>query len=314
MDDLNKAGNIDLEKLFEIFDNDDLKYGRKLTGYSSYIRDIENMFNGINTTHLPPNLFKQEMHSFLKSSNIDKNINFLTRTDVYNYMETYKGEDPVKTVVYKQAMKSISDLVYILNKSLFFGMDEDIYFVFEYEQFNLIENSLKDVGIKIEDITQKFARKIKIVKIRIEKILLDEDVNFFINNIVPIDIYKRQETNFFENLESYLDKNGKEKVNYIKYTEKREKYSKTVERRFPRSRSAIEMSIFFLSIFSILIDFYTNKVINSISLFILAVSIIISFDGVLGLIEYYSIKKHDTFLYAKIKQWYNKYIEEIGKK
>jgi hypothetical protein len=76
-------------------------------------------------------------------------------------------------------------------------MDEDIYFVFEYEQFNLIENSLKDVGIKIEDITQKFARKIKIIKISIEKILLDEDVNFFINNIVPIDIYKKQETNFF---------------------------------------------------------------------------------------------------------------------
>jgi hypothetical protein len=117
--DLNKAGNIDLEKLFEIFDNDDLKYGRKLRGYSSYIMDIDNMFNGIKTTHLPQNLFKQEMHSFLKSFNIDKNINFLTRTDVYNYMEIYRGEDPVKTVVYKQATKFISDFVCILNKPLF---------------------------------------------------------------------------------------------------------------------------------------------------------------------------------------------------
>ena len=140
---------------------------------------------------------------------------------------------------------------------------------------------------------------------------MDSDVHFFIKNIVPISIFQEKRQNFLLNLENTLDNGGdNEKLGFLKYITGRSKYSKYLERKVPRFRSLMEMTILIISLFSISIDFLFNHAITSVTVISLFFGSIIFVDGTLGFVEYYSRKKTNTAFYNKIIDWYNEVISE----
>ncbi len=136
---------------------------------------------------------------------------------------------------------------------------------------------------------------------------MDSDVHFFIKNIVPITMYGDEKQNFLTNLEKRLNKEESgEKLGFLKFSTERKKYSQYLERKVPRFRSVMEMTVLIVSLFSISFDLAANHVITPITALSLFFGSIIFIDGALGFIEYYSRKQINTSLYNKIIDWYNK--------
>ena len=183
--------------------------------------------------------------------------------------------------------------------------------VFDKEHYNSIEKHLKSQNIKIQDILELYRHEIKLVKIKPEPIEMDSDVHFFIKNIVPVSVYSEKNHNFLQNLENELDREkNDEKLGFLKFSTGRSKYSRYLERKLPRFRSVMEMTILIISLFSIYIDLLFNHAITSVTVISLFFGSIIFVDGALGFVEYYSRKKTNTTLYNKIIDWYNKIISE----
>jgi hypothetical protein len=246
-----------------------------------------------------------------------KNIEFNTRTDVYNYIESINNSEVYNELELKSTIKALADLIYILNKPEFFldyaslNDNKTIYIVFDKEHYESIEKHLKSQNIKIQDILQLYRQEIKLVKIKPEPIDMDSDIHFFIKNIVPVSIFGEQNHNFFEKLENYLDREkDDEKLGFLKFSTGRSKYSRYLERKVPRFRSVMEMTILIISLFSISIDLLFNHAITSVTIASLFFGGIIFVDGTLGFVEYYSRKKTNTTLYNKIIEWYNKIVSE----
>ena len=120
-------------------------------------------------------------------------------------------------------------------------------------------------------------------------------------------MYGDDKTNFLANLERRLDKEKSgEKLGFLKFGTGRKKYSQYLERKVPRFRSVMKMTVLIISLFSISFDLVANHVITPITALSLFFGSIIFIDGALGFLEYYSRKQINTSLYNKIIDWYNK--------
>ncbi len=321
---LKTSGSLSLDSLYQIFDNDDIRSGRNedLISYRDYISDLDKITGHRLKFNINKNLFPSNLKHFMDKLTIPENINiknieFNTRTDVYNYIESINNSEVYNELELKSTIKALADLIYILNKPEFFldyaslNDNKTIYIVFDKEHYESIEKHLKSQNIKIQDILQLYRQEIKLVKIKPEPIDMDSDIHFFIKNIVPVSIFGEQNHNFFEKLENYLDREkDDDKLGFLKFSTGRSTYSRYLERKMPRFRSVMEMTILIISLFSISIDLLFNHAITSITVVSLFFGGIIFIDGTLGFVEYYSRKKTNTTLYNRIIEWYNKIVSE----
>ncbi len=321
---LKSSGRLSVDSLYQTFDNDDIRSGRDeaLLSYRDYISGLDTITGHRLKFNVDMNLFSSNLQHFINKLKLPENINikgvkFQNRTDVYNYIESINDSEVYSDLELKSTVKALADLIYILNKAEFlldYASENDsktIYIVFDKEHYNSIEKHLKSRKIKIQDILELYRHEIRLVKIEPEPIKMDSDVHFFVKNIVPISIFQEKNQNFLLNLENTLD-NGRdnEKLGFLKYITGRSKYSKYLERKVPRFRSLMEMTILLISLFSISLDLLFNHVITSVTVISLFFGGIIFVDGTLGFVEYYSRKKTNTAFYNKIIDWYNKVISE----
>ena len=318
------SGNLSVASLYQIFDNDDVRSGRygALIPYREYISSIDKITGHRLKFNIDKNLFSSNLHYFLDKLSLPQNINlmdvkFSNRSDVYNYIESINNSEVYNGLELKSTIKALADVIYILNKAEFlldYASENDsntIYMLFDKEHYNSIEKYLKSQNIKIQDILELYRHEIKLVKIEPEPIEMDSDIHFFIKNIVPVSVYSEKNRNFLQNLENELDREkNDEKLGFLKFSTGRSKYSRYLERKVPRFRSAMEMTILIISLFSISIDLLFNHAITSVTVISLFFGSIIFVDGALGFVEYYSRKKTNTTLYNKIIDWYNKIISE----
>ena len=315
-----ESGNISLDYLYKIFDNDDIRSGRYgvLSPYNEYISKLDKINNQAQQFSIDKDLFSRNFDYFFKKFRLPENIRtenpkFENRSDVYNYIESINDDEIYYDLELRSSIKALADIIYILNKVQFLkdyiskNKIGNAYIVFDKKHYDLIENHLKSQNIKIQEIIKLYRQEMKIIKIEAKPIELNSDVHFFVENIVPVSILRERKLNFLQCLENelYNEKND-EKLGFLKYSTGHEKYSRYLERKVPRFRSGMEMTILIISLSSISIDLISNHVITFLNFISLFFGSLIFMDGALGFIEYYSRKKIDTTLYTKISEWYKR--------
>lgn len=141
---------------------------------------------------------------------------------------------------------------------------------------------------------------------------IDEDVSFFVNNIVPDQILIQKKENFLDHLESLLvERQEFEKLGFLKFIRKREKYSRMIERKFPRFRSLMEVLTFALTLATIINLLHISRNFNFLTTATFIIGLIVSIDGILGFIEYSTSRRLDTSFYQRIIKWYEEHKERI---
>ena len=317
---LNTSSNLSVESLYKIFDNDDIRSGRceSLIAYKNYISGLDEHTENRIKFNVDDKLFFSNLEPFIKKLKLIENVNamdvkFRSRSDIYSYIESINNNELYNNLELKSTVKALADLIYILDKAEFlqeYMLENNIktvYILFDKDHYNSIEKHLRAHNIKIQDVLELYRQEIKLVKIETEPIDMDSDVHFFIKNIVPITMYGDEKQNFLANLEKRLNKEESgEKLGFLKFSTGRKKYSQYLERKVPRFRSVMEMTVLIISLFSISFDLAANHVITPITALSLFFGSIIFIDGALGFIEYYSRKQINTSLYNKIIDWYNK--------
>jgi hypothetical protein len=305
---MRKMGKIEPDKLYAEFNNHDLRTGLKniLLPYGDYIKMLDSLMKNSPKMEIKIDIFQEKIEFLKNYAEVPSQIKFKYRTDVYNYIEKISIEDPYRKGIIKNGLKALADLIYIFNKA--YGIkDSEIFIVFDKRHYDEIESSLNGINLCVEDVKKLYKDKeIKIIKIKIYPMEIDKDVNFFIDNVLPSELIVEKKENLPEAVLRYLEEKGDyEKLSFLKFIKKREKYSRIIERRFPRLRSAIEILVLILTIIDISFEIIATKEITYISLAMLVISIIVSVDGILGFIEFGTSRKLNTNFYEKVISWYN---------
>ena len=311
---MRNKGGIEIKKLYEEFNNHDLRTGLKglLLNYEDYIKMLDEMMSNSSIIKIKMNLFYENMEKFKAFANVPTYVKLTNRTDVYNYIEKISEEDPYRKGILKNGLKALADIIYIFNKS-YSIQDSEVFIVFEKRHYDYIEQGLKGINLNLDEIKKLYKDKeIKIIKIKIYPLDIDNDLNFFIKNVLPSELIIKKNENLPDKVIQYLEeKEDYERLSFLRFIKKREKYSKIIERRFPRLRSAIEIFVFMLLIIDISSEIIITKELTYLNILLLTISIILSIDGILGFVEYISAKKLNTNFYEKVKSWYNNHIAKI---
>lgn len=312
---LGRSRQLTLEELYEQFNHSDVRLGldQSLKRYSEYIEHLEKIAEKAQISAFQRNPFGEKIAKFSGKLGQVGIPSFNNRTEVYTYIESIRRENLGEAMVIKKSIKSLADLIYILNKSYFLDVERDIFVIFDKAHLEEIERDLSAINVTVEDVKSLYKDKeINIVKLNIRPIRYDRDVHFFFNRIVPTDIIIRDNEDFFKSLEKYLEsKNDYERLSYLKFTKRREKYSKVIERRFPRARSLIEISVLVLILIQISFDLIFNVGLSPYQIAYTVVGFAVFLDGLLGFIEYSGSKKINTVLYDKILKWYKEHLETL---
>jgi hypothetical protein len=222
-------------------------------------------------------------------------------------------EDPIESARVRKALKSLADIIYILNKVYLLNTDKVIFIVFDDAHISEIEQYLSQFGLTLRDIISTYDDK-RIKVVRIYPIHFDKDINFFVSNVVPIEALTTPDTDFFKGLEVYLEaKSDYDRLSYLKYSMRKEKYSKLIERKFPRARSAIETSILALIIIELSLAVLLHRGLEWYTILSIALEGTVFVDGVLGFIEFRSSKRINTAFYDKIHQWHEEHLDKLKK-
>ena len=311
---MRNRGGIEIKKLYEEFNNHDLRTGLKdlLLTYEDYIKMFDEMMSNSSIVKIKMDLFYENMEKFKAFANVPTYVKFTNRTDVYNYIEKISEEDPYRKGILKNGLKALADIIYIFNKS-YSIQDSEVFIVFEKRHYDYIEQNLKGINLNLDEIKKLYKDKeIKIIKIKIYPLDIDNDLSFFIKNVLPFELIIKKNENLPDKVIKYLEeKEDYERLSFLRFIKKREKYSKIIERRFPRLRSAIEIFVFMLLIIDISSEIIITKELTYLNILLLTISIILSIDGILGFVEYISAKKLNTNFYEKVKSWYNNHIAKI---
>lgn len=311
---LGNEGTLTVERLFNIFRESDLRTGleSKVMEYEKYIELMNKLLLNSRIASYDRNYFSENFKVLYEKLFPNDNREFKSRTEVYNYIGTIIDNDAYKSELIKRGLKSLADLVYIFNKSYLIDGDA-IYFIFDKRHFDEIDKNLKGIDISIDHVKSLYSKNINILKLEIYPITIDNEVSFFMNYIVPLSSIKKKDENFFSKLEKDLstDKYLEQKLSFLKYISKREKYSSIVERKFPRFRSAMEILVLVFTLLSLSTELIALHGWNYLNIAFLIISIIVSVDGILGFIEFKSTKKLDTDFYKKIKNWYNDHKKKV---
>lgn len=302
------SGHIDIEVLYKIFNDSDLR--RSLIGevedYKTYIDRLETITSHIKPTNPNPRLFGEIFHKALELTYLKIEKNFETRSSVYNYISNISVGNFSKNELIRKGIKSLADLIYILNKSTMVD-DHVVHIVFDSKHLQEIENGLQNIMVGITDILALYDKEIKIIKLKIDPVYFDNDIVFFYDNILPIETLQDRKPNFFETIEKHLMlKEEYDKLSLLKFIRKSEKYSRLIERKFPRFRSGIEITMFVLILIIFGGELVSMKFNSIFDIFLFILSIITTFDGILGFKEYISSRQLDTTFYSKIKNWYER--------
>ena len=296
----------DLKFLYEIFRKCDMRRSLStvIEDYESYINKLSRFLPLNNLVNLNENLFRNNFMAVVQKFHLGTEFNFRTRTEVYNFISSVRGINFVEAEKFRKGIKALADIIYILNKAYYIE-DSTVHFIFDSKHINEINQDLNGIGIGLNDILSLYEKEIKIIKLKIDSILFDTDVNFFIENLLPLEVLFKENRDIFREIEEHLDQNREfDKLSFLKFIRKRDKYSRLLERKFPRFRAIAEITIFAF----ILIDFGSQilsaKITNIGDFFLLILGVITTFDGSLGLVEYLSSKRLGTDFYKRIKKWY----------
>jgi hypothetical protein len=273
---------------------------------------LDEMMSNSSIVKIKMDLFYENMEKFKAFANVPTYVKFTNRTDVYNYIEKISEEDPYRKGILKNGLKALADIIYIFNKS-YSIQDSEVFIVFEKRHYDYIEQGLKGINLNLDEVKKLYKDKeIKIIKIKIYPLDIDNDLSFFIKNVLPSELIIKKNENLPDKVIQYLEeKEDYERLSFLRFIKKREKYSKIIERRFPRLRSAIEIFVFMLLIIDIYSEIIITKELTYLNILLLTISIILSIDGILGFVEYISAKKLNTNFYEKVKSWYNNHIAKI---
>ncbi|MEM3291089.1 MAG: hypothetical protein QW046_06185 [Candidatus Micrarchaeaceae archaeon] len=306
-----------LEDLYEQFKNSDIRLGlsRDLGPYSEYVEELERLTKTSSEKLIPWNAFGEKIAKFSEKFDTNSLPFFNNRTELYGYIESIHRENPGEATRIKESMKSLADLIYIMNKSYLFSDEKELFIIFDKVQLETIERNLSAVNISLDDVKSLFDNiDIRLVKLNLRSIRYDGDVDFFFRNIVPTDALTTENEDFFMGLERYLEKgNEDERMSYLKFTRKREKYSKVIERRFPRGRSFIEISVLALIVIQLSLDVMFHAGLSIYQVAYLVVGCAVFIDGILGFVESASSKKFNTAFYDKVLNWYREHLESLLK-
>ena len=315
---MRKEKKLTLEDLYEQFKNSDIRLGldRDLRPYSEYAEGLEGLTKDASEKAIPGNIFGEKIAKFSKKFEPRGLPFFNNRTELYSYIESIHHENTSEGIKIKKSIKSLADLIYIMNKSYFFGGEKELFIIFDKVQLEEIERNLKAVNISLDDVKSLFDNiEIRFVRLNIRSIRYDSDVNFFFSNIVPTDAITIDNGDFFKSLEKYLENgNEDERLSYLKFTKKREKYSKVIERRFPRGRSLIEISVLLLILIQLSLDLMAHAGLSFYQVAYVVVGGAVFFDGVLGFIESASSKKFNTAFYEKVLNWHKEHLDALSKR
>lgn len=306
-------GPVSLADLIMEFKNSDLRAGLSLlVPYDKYINLVDEITSNSRISRLDKNFFSEYFGILTKRLRLDWGGNASTRTDVYNGIFLLSAEETYRSEIMRNGIKALADIVYILNK-VYLVPDGEIFIAFDKRHYDSIEMSLREIGTSIEQVLKNYRDKdIKIVKMRVYSIDIDNDVSFFINNIVPDQIVIQRKENFFNYLESSLEERQEfEKLSFLKFIRKREKYSRMIERKFPRFRSLMEVLMFALTLSTIFTLLHISRSFNLLTAASFIIGLIVSIDGILGFIEYTTSRKMNTSFYQRITKWYEENTEKI---
>ncbi len=120
------SGNLSVESLYKIFDNDDIRSGRceSLIAYKNYISELDEHTENRIKFNVDDKLFFSNLEPFIKKLKLLENINamdvkFRSRSDVYNYIESINNNELYNNLELKSTVKALADLIYILDKAEF---------------------------------------------------------------------------------------------------------------------------------------------------------------------------------------------------
>lgn len=314
---LRMRGSIDLDSIYVEFDQYDFRTGLKniLIPYRDYISRIGRLMDKSIKLNIREELFSQKFEFFAKEASLGKIVNFpiLYRTEAYNQIEGMKIGNPYKERIIKDGLKALSDIIYILNKS-YNTEDPEIYVLFDSRHYEEIERGLKGINLDIEKIKDSYyGKNIKIIKINFYEVYIDDDINFFVNTILPTEIIVDKKENLPDELLRFLEEKGDfEKLSFLKFIKKREKYSRLIERKYPRLRSLVEILVLFFASLSIYLEIVSTKRLDNLSIGLIVISILVTFDGILGFMEYKSSKKINTHFFEKILDWYREHNKKVS--
>ena len=116
---LKSSGNLSVESLYKIFDNDDIRSGRcgSLVPYKNYISGLdENTGNRIKF-NVDEKLFSSNLQPFINKFKLPENINskdldFKSRSDVYDYIESINNHELYNNLELKSTIKALADIIY----------------------------------------------------------------------------------------------------------------------------------------------------------------------------------------------------------
>ncbi len=121
------SGNLSLDSIYQIFDNDDIRSGRYgvLPPYREYISSIEKITGHRLKFTVDTNLFSSNLNHFIDKltlpEHVDfKNVKFNNRSDLYNYIKSINKSEVYNDLELKSTLKALADVIYILNKPEFF--------------------------------------------------------------------------------------------------------------------------------------------------------------------------------------------------
>ena len=136
---LKTSGNISVESLYKIFDNDDIRLGRceSLIPYKNYISGLDEHTENRIKFNVDDKLFFSNLEPFIKKLKLIENANamnvkFRSRSDVYSYIESINNNELYNNLELKSTVKALADLIYILDKA-------------EFLQEYVLENNIKTV-------------------------------------------------------------------------------------------------------------------------------------------------------------------------
>ena len=307
------AGSVSIEEVIMEFKGSDLREGLSLlVPYDEYLSLIEKITSNSRISRLDKNYFREHFAALTKRLGLEWNGDVSTRTDVYNGIFLVSTGEMYRTEVIRDGIKALADIVYILNKS-YLVPDDEIFIAFDKRHYDSIERSLREIGTSTEQVLKNYQDKdIRIVKMRVYPVDIDDDVSFFVKNIVPDQILIQKKENFLDHLESLLvERQEFEKLGFLKFIRKREKYSRIIERKFPRFRSSMEVLMFALTIATIINLFHISRNLSLLTAASFIIGLIVSIDGILGFIEYSTSRRLDTSFYQRIIKWYEEHTKRI---
>jgi len=316
---MRREGRISLDALYAEFDDSDLRrgLGNVLIPYREYIRKLSGIAESSARIPVRANeeIFREKFDAFKGKAGIPADLEFRYRTDVYGYIETMNMDNPYRRMKAKSGVKALADLIYILNKS-YNVEDDEVFVAFDGRHYEEIERGLGYIGLSVDAVRGAYADKdIRIVKIRLFPVQIDNDVSFFVSNVVPPEMVLERRENFVDELVGYLEEKGdEEKLSFMKFTKKRAKYSRFIERRFPRFRSSIEVLVLAMTAFDLGTKVLTMRRLDALDAALLVISAAASVDGVLGFIEYRSSRRLSTNFYEKISRWYREHLMRITRR